>query len=122
MDGLVHQDERKVALAELGEQLASLRLRSPDAVRSVQQSLVRHGQLTAATAYVAGEGRLELVDGFKRLQASRALGWSALRVQVLQVEVTQAKAAVEALNEQAGLTELEEAWLVRSLYRENGLT
>jgi len=122
MDGTVHQEERKVALAELGERLASLRLRAPETVRSVQQSLVRHGQLTAATVYLAADGRLELVDGFKRLQACRSLGWPALRVHVLALDDAQAKAAVAALNEQGGLTELEQGWLVRSLYRENGLT
>lgn len=111
-----------MALAELGERLGSLRLRAPETVRSVQQSLVRYGQLTAATAYLACDGRLELVDGFKRLQACRSLGWPVLRVHVLQLDDAQAKAAVEALNEQGGLTELEQGWLVRSLYREDGLT
>lgn len=122
MDGVVHQEERKVALAELGERLSSLRLRTPETVRSLQQSLVRHGQLTAATVYLGGDGRLELVDGFKRLQACRSLGWPSLRVYVLQIDDAQAKAAVEALNEQSGLTELEQGWLVRSLYREDALT
>jgi len=122
MDGAVYQEERLVETTELGERLALLRLRAPEAVRSVQQSLVRHGQLTAATAYLASDGRLELVDGFKRLQACRSLGWPALRVHVLQLEDAQAKAAVEALNEQGGLTELEQGWVVRSLYREDGLT
>jgi ParB-like chromosome segregation protein Spo0J len=122
MGETVPQDERRVALEALGERMASLRLRTAEAVRAVQQSLVRHGQLTATTGYLSGDGRIELVDGFKRLQASRALGWPELRVHVLGLDGVQAKAALEALNQQGGLTELEEGWVVRALYREDKLT
>ena len=122
MDGAVHHEERQVRVAELGEQLGSLRLRSPEAVRSVQQSLVRHGQMSSAAVFHGPAGQLELVDGFKRLQACRALGWETLRVHVLDLDAVQAKVAVEALNVQGGLTELEEGWLVRSLYRDDRLT
>jgi ParB-like chromosome segregation protein Spo0J len=122
MDGGTQRDERQVAVDGLGELLGSLRLRRPEAVRSMQQSLLRHGQLTSVTVFRGATGQLELVDGFKRLQACRALGWATLRIHELGLEGTQAKAAVETLNRQGGLTELEEGWLVRSLYREDRLS
>ena len=111
-----------VELAELGQQLSGLRLRSPEAVTEVQRSMSRHGQLTAALAYPGPAGQLELVDGFKRFQAARAMGLAALRVRVLPLDAVHAKAAVVVLNAQGGLSELEEGWLVRSLYRDDGLT
>lgn len=88
----------------------------------MQQSLVRHGQMTAAAAYTDPSGHLQLLDGFKRLQAVRELAWSTLQVRVLELSGAQAKAAIDALNQQAGLTELEEGWLVRSLYGDDGLS
>jgi ParB-like chromosome segregation protein Spo0J len=116
------QDERMVPLDGLGESLGLLRLRSPAALREIQQSLVRHGQMSAVMVYAAADGQVEIVDGFKRLHAARELGWPALRVRVLELEPVQAKAAIGVLNRPAGLTEVEEGWLVRSLYREDGLT
>jgi ParB family transcriptional regulator, chromosome partitioning protein len=107
---------------ELGERLNVLRLRLPDAIKSVRRSLERHGQMAAVSAYRAPEGKLELLDGFKRLQAMRDLGWTTVRVHVHDVDDVRAKAAVSALNDQGRLTELEEGWLVRSLYRDNELT
>ena len=122
MSGIREPEEQQVAVAELGEQLGPLRLHCPAAVRSVQQSLVRHGQLTAVAAYRGPTGQVELVDGFKRLQASRELGRTTLRVRLLELDGVAAKAAVVVLNQQGGLTELEEGWLVRSLHRDDGLT
>lgn len=114
--------EELAELTTLGERLGALRLRRPDAERVLQQSLRRHGQLMAAVATPGADGGLELLDGFKRLAACRALGWRELRVRVVQLEGAQAKAALAALNEAGGMTELEHGWLVRSLYRDDGLT
>jgi ParB-like chromosome segregation protein Spo0J len=83
--------------------------------------MAEHGQMTAVSAFTAETGTLELVDGFKRLQASRDLGWRELRVRVLDTSAVEAKAAMDVLNRRGGLTELEQGWLVRSLYREDGL-
>jgi len=111
-------------LAELGESLAALRVLDAGAVRGMRESLLRHGQLTAVSAYPPRDrpDGLELVDGFIRLRAARELGWAELRVRVLGVEAAEAKAAMHQLNRGRGLCELEEAWLVRSLYREDGLS
>jgi ParB-like chromosome segregation protein Spo0J len=50
------------------------------------------------------------------------LGWAELRVHALDVDVVGAKLAVGLFHGRTGLTELEEAWLVRSLYRDDGLS
>jgi ParB-like chromosome segregation protein Spo0J len=115
--------ERVVLIAELRESHAGLRLLDEGAVRGMRESLVRHGQLMAVAAYrPRGPDALEVVDGFKRLRAARALGWALLRVRVLPLDGPEAKAAIGILNHGRGLSELEEAWLVRSLYRDDGLT
>jgi len=111
-----------VAPAELGESLRALRLGGEDTAGQMADSLARHGQLSALTAFTPAPGRLELADGFKRLSAARRLDWDALRVDVLDVDVVQAKAALAQLNQASALSELEEAWLCRSLYREDQLT
>lgn len=116
--------ERVAPLAELGESLAALRVLDAGAVRGMRESLLRNGQMMAVSAYPPGDkpSSLELVDGFIRLRAARELGWAELRVRVLGVDAARAKAAMRLLNDGRGLCQMEEAWLVRSLYREDGLT
>lgn len=87
----------------------------------MRRSLEQCGQLTALTAFDDG-GQLELVDGFKRLRAASRLGWKQLRVVVLESDAASATAAIVALHEHRGLSELEEGWVVRSLCREHGLS
>jgi ParB/RepB/Spo0J family partition protein len=113
--------ERDVELAELGEALAALRLCDASALEAMRRSLTRHGQLSALCLFVEG-GQLEIIDGFKRVRAARALGLRTLRARVTDVDAVQAKVQLAALHDRRGLTELEEAWLIRSLYREHGLS
>jgi ParB-like chromosome segregation protein Spo0J len=115
-------DERMVATASLGETLAALRVLSDEAVRPMRQSLELHGQLTALATYRADDDTLQVIDGFTRLRAARALGWGELRVRVLPIDVVAATAALATLNRGHALTELEEAWLCRALYRQHKLT
>ena len=109
-----------VEIAPLGERLAPLRLCDAGALAAVRGSFERHGQLSALTLFVHGGG-LEILDGFKRVRAARALGWSTLLARVDDVGVVDAKLRLCELHGGRGLTELEEAWLVRSLYRDDGL-
>jgi ParB-like chromosome segregation protein Spo0J len=111
----------EVALGALGERLRALRLGGEDAVTRMADSLARHGQLTAVTAFAPAQRQLELCDGFKRLAAARRLDWATLRVDVLELDLVQAKVALVQLNQASALSELEEAWLVRSLYRDDRL-
>ena len=43
--------EQTVALGDLGEQLARLRLCEPAAIEAMEKSLTRYGQLTAALVF-----------------------------------------------------------------------
>ena len=113
--------ERVVRVEILGEQLGALRLCEAEALAAMRQSLERHGQLAAVVVFSSTDDRLEIIDGFKRLRAARALGWSELRAHALAVDAVHAKVAIGALHDRHGLTELEEGWLVRSLYREDKL-
>ncbi len=125
MAAVVAPEERAVALTALGETHGRLRLLDAGAVRQMRESLERHGQLMAVAAYRPGDGGggpLEVVDGFKRVHAARGLGWGELRVRVLPVDAVEAKVAMGVLNHGRGLSELEEAWLVRALHREDALT
>lgn len=109
-----------LAPSELGEALSSMRLCPPPAQQQMQLSLSRLGQLTPVQAYRVG-ARLELFDGLKRLRAARALSWPELRVAVHGLDAAGAKVRLLCCTASTGLAELEEAWLVRSLYREDRL-
>lgn len=63
-----------------------------------------------------------LVDGFKRVRVAEELGLSEVWGQAVQLDAAQAKAAIVHCNQaRPGLCEIEEAWIVRSLCREQGL-
>lgn len=110
-----------IALGELGHRLSHLRLCRPAADERMRCSLEQHGQLSAVVTFDDG-GKLELVDGFKRLRAAQRLGWTSLRVRMLGLDAATATAVISSLHEHRGLTELEEGWLVRSLCREHRLS
>jgi ParB-like chromosome segregation protein Spo0J len=109
-----------VAPAELGESLSTLRLCVSEAQRQLQHSLVKLGQLTPVQVYRAG-GRLEIFDGLKRTRAAHELSWPSLRVEVHDIASTLAKVRMLRCNANAPLCEIEEAWVVRSLYRDDHL-
>ena len=119
LDGVT--EEAVVRVETLGERLGALRLCEPDAVTSMRRSLERHGQLSPLAVFAA-DGGVEVIDGFKRLRAARALGWPDLRTHALDVDVVGAKVAIAYLHERCGLTEIEEGWLVRALYRDDHIS
>lgn len=112
---------RDIDPAELGERLAALRLCDAPAMEAMRRSLDRHGQLEPVSVFTDG-GRLEILDGFKRVRAARALGWPSVRGRVADVDAVEAKLRVVVLHDRHGLTELEEGWVIRSLYHEHHLT
>jgi len=113
--------EKRVRVETLGERLGALRLCEPESIATMRRSLERHGQLSAVAVFTTDDG-VEVIDGFKRLRAARVLGWRELRAQTLDVDLVGAKIAVALLHERPGLTEIEEGWLVRSLYRDDHVT
>jgi ParB family transcriptional regulator, chromosome partitioning protein len=113
---------RPVALAELGQRYRRYRLADPVAEEAMAGSLRRWGQLAPVVACVR-DAQLELLDGFKRFAAAGQAGLSTLSVRVLEVDERTAKAAILGLNhDQHGTRELEEAWIVQALVREDSLT
>jgi hypothetical protein len=107
----------------LGQRYRRYRLADPPAEEAMAGSLRRWGQLAPVVACVRQQ-QLELLDGFKRWTAARQVaGLTSLSVRVLDVDERTAKAALLGLNRgQRGVRELEEAWVVQALVREDGLT
>jgi ParB-like chromosome segregation protein Spo0J len=113
---------RPVRLAELGQQYRRYRLADPEAEEAMAGSLRRWGQLAPVVACLRQE-KLELLDGFKRWSAAHQLAGMTLSVRVLAVDEPTAKAAILSLNRgQRPARELEEAWIVQGLVRDDGMT
>jgi hypothetical protein len=113
---------RPVALSELGQRYRRYRLADPEAEEAMAGSLRRWGQLAPVVACVRSE-KLELLDGFKRHAAARQMAGMTLSVRVLEVDEPTAKAAILGLNRgQRATRELEEAWIVQGLVRDDQMT
>ncbi len=109
-------------VAKLGLRYRRYRLADEAGERDMVQSLRRHGQITPLVV-CRREETLEVLDGFKRVSAALVVGLVNLRCQVLAADERQAKVALLTLHG-AGkrLVELEEAWLVQALVRDDGLS
>ena len=113
---------RPVALAELGQRYRRYRLTDPEAEQAMAGSLRRWGQLAPVVACVRNE-KLELLDGFKRHAAAGQIAGLTLSVRILEVDEPTAKAAILGLNRgQRATRELEEAWIVQGLVRDDQMT
>ncbi len=114
---------RPVARAALGQKYRRYRLADPPAEEAMAGSLRRWGQLSPVVACLRDQ-QLEVLDGFKRWTAAQQLpGLTSLSVRVLAVDERTAKAAILGLNHgQRATRELEEAWVVQALVRDDGLT
>jgi len=108
---------------EIGEYYGRYRLHVPEAERAMARSLKRYGQLSPVVVCQRQE-RYELIDGFKRLGAARSLaGIEHLSARLLEADERSAKAAIYGLNRAGGRTrELEEAWIIHALVREDGMS
>jgi ParB-like chromosome segregation protein Spo0J len=109
-------------VAQLGQRYHRYRLPDPEAEADMARSLRRWGQLAPVVVCVRDETP-EVLDGFKRLAAARALGLPTLSARRLDVDERAAKAALYTLN-CAGQRprDWEEAWIVHALVRDDGLT
>ena len=112
----------EVAPSELMGSLCAMRLCVAEAQKQMQLSLSRLGQLTPVQAWRTNtSGSLEIFDGVKRWRAAQALSWPSLRVDVHALDAAGAKVRLLQCNTASGLSDLEVAWVVRSLYREEHL-
>ncbi len=108
---------------EIGESYGRYRLYVPEAERAMARSLERYGQLSPLVV-CRRQGRYELIDGFKRLGAARSLAaMESLSARLMEADERAAKAAIYGLNRAGGRTrELEEAWIIHALVREDGMS
>jgi len=122
MDVRWKQGAQLVAVEEFAVGYQRYRLGSAQAERAMRQSLERYGQMSPVVTCRRGSA-LEVLDGFKRLVAARELRWERLNARLLDVDERGAKAAIYGLNQVGGRTqELEEAWIVHALVRDDGLS
>ena len=113
---------RELALEDVGEHYGRYRLHLPEVERAMARSLERYGQISPLVVCLK-DGHYELIDGFKRLAGARMIsGMSRVSIRVILVDERGAKAAIYGLNRAGGKTrELEEAWIVYALVREDRL-
>jgi ParB-like chromosome segregation protein Spo0J len=112
-----------VRLDQLGDQFRRYRLRVPQAVQAMAQSLRRWGQCAPIVATLREE-KAQVLDGFTRWEAAgQVRGMTTLSIRLIDVDDRRAKAAIHGLNQTGRRPhELEEAWIVRALVREDGLS
>jgi len=112
-----------VRLDELGDHFRRYRLRVPQAVQAMAQSLRRWGQCAPLVATLRQE-KPQVLDGFTRREAAQQVrGMTTLLVRLIELDDRHAKAAIYGLNQTGRRPyELEEAWLVQALVREDGLS
>jgi ParB family transcriptional regulator, chromosome partitioning protein len=113
----------ELRLSEIGEHDGRYRLHLPEAERAIARSLERYGQLSPVVVCPRQE-RYELIEGFQRLSAARTLArMSHLSARLMEADERSAKAAIYGLHRAGGRTrELEEAWIIQALVRQNGLS
>ena len=114
---------RSLQLSEFDERFRRYRLAPPEAEREIVDSLKRYGQIAPVVVCLC-DGEFLLIDGFKRLTAARSIkGFETLRARAIGCDERSAKAAMYNLNRVGrGVQEIEEAWIVHSLVREDGLS
>jgi len=117
------EEFRALPLEEIDERYARYRLSVLEAEETMARSLRRYGQISPLVVCLREEVPV-LIDGFKRLRAARGLqGFSSLSARRIEADERGAKAAMYGLNRIGRhLGELEEAWLVQALVREDGLS
>jgi len=112
-----------VSCREVDLSLGRYRLQLREAEQAMSQSLRLYGQLSPVVVCEM-EGRLMLVDGFKRqVAAPQVPGMETLWWRQLSADNSTAKAAMYTLNSTSRQVQLlEEAWIVYALVREDGLS
>jgi ParB-like chromosome segregation protein Spo0J len=115
-------------ISTISEAHAPLRMYKPDAVARITASMRRIGQIAPIVVVVRNTADSanthDLIDGFKRLHAARALDdVKKLKAHVLEVDTRAAKAAMLQINwAQGGIDAFEEALVAQSLCTADGLS
>jgi ParB/RepB/Spo0J family partition protein len=110
------------AITEIGDKFSTLRIVNPRAELAMEKSLQKYGQVSPVICARMEKG-VEVIDGFKRLRACRKLGRPTLKTVYVETGVRVCKAAMIQLNRVSrSISDIEEAMVLQSLYREDGLT
>jgi len=111
----------EIAVSKIGERYGAFRIVSPRGDAAMMKSIRKYGQMSPVVC-VKWEGGYEMIDGFKRLRACRRLNQATLRAKTMEVSARVCKAAMIQLNWSGrSINEMEEALVVQSLHREDGL-
>jgi ParB/RepB/Spo0J family partition protein len=109
---------QRLEVGQIDLRMARWRLPNPRDFQQLHDLVHGEGRIrdpVLVSAAVA-PGHWVLVDGFKRLRVAQKMGLTHLWVQVVQLDEAHAKAMMFQCNQpRAGLSKLEEAWIVRSL-------
>lgn len=110
-------------IGEIGTDYSKLRIVYPASDSAMRRSLRQYGQISPVIVGQPSENHYEMVDGFKRLRAGRELGFTSLKVRVLDIGLYALKAAIIHLNMRANtMADIEKALVIRSLHREDLLS
>jgi ParB/RepB/Spo0J family partition protein len=111
-----------LAISAIGTRYAELRIVRPRADAAMERSMRQFGQLVPVVCVREGSGA-QMIDGFKRLGASKRLGLPTVLARIGEETSPRAcKAALIQLNQTSkSISSLEEAIVIDSLYRKDGL-
>lgn len=115
---------QQMEVAQLDVRLSRLRMTNPRDLLRLQESIHSEGGIRdpVLVSTDVEPGHWVLVDGFKRLRVAKDMGLTHVWVHTAQLDAEHAKAAILQCNQpREGLCTLEEAWIVRALYREHGM-
>lgn len=115
---------RQHAVDDLDLRYATLRLPSPQAVARLHEEIAQEGRRNPLlVSDRVADGKLVVLDGFKRLQVARELREAQVTVRIVHLDAVPAQVAILQANPpQRGLSDFEEGLIVQRLYREHGLT
>lgn len=110
-------------LTRISERFGYLRIINPQADKAMLRSMEKYGQMTSVVVSRMEKGRYEMLDGFKRLRAGRALLLPSLNARILDLGIRAGKVALMQLNWIGkSISSMEEAMVVHSLYHEEALS
>ncbi len=119
---LIEAEPIDISLSKIRELYGQFRIVSPASDLGVFKSMEKYGQLSPVVVCKAKNNEYELIDGFKRLRATRKLNKKCIKARVLDIGPHAGKAAILQLNWVGkSVSDMEEAMVVHSLYCENGL-
>src|SRR4030042_448073 len=111
-----------ISLSKIRDVYGQFRIVNPASDFGMLKSMEKYGQLSPVVVCKAKNDEYELIDGFKRFRAARKLNKECIKARVLNIGPHAGKAAILQLN-WAGksINDMEEAMVVHSLFRDDGL-